>query len=360
VAVVTSLAGQKVLITGGTGSLGKALVRRLLSGRHGELDRITVLSRDETKQYALRLEITQLGAATDDISYRRAHKLLDFRIGDVRNEAAVRDAVRGQNVIVNAAAMKQVPTCEYFPHEAALTNVIGAEHIVRAVRDVGTKSVHTVVGVSTDKACEPVNVMGMTKALQERIFGCANLRSEGARFVVVRYGNVLASRGSVIPLFREQILSGGPLTITNPCMTRFWLSLDNAVDLILAAASSALPGETWIPRPPAAKIIDLARAMIGERCIDLVTVGVRPGEKVHESLISGEEGGRTRLVSPTRIVSDCYYAIAPILPELKNPIHNGPVLGRSYTSNDDLMDIAGVSALLERQRLRVEDDPCAS
>lgn len=339
--------GQNVLITGGTGSLGKVLIRRLLSGEQGTPNRITVLSRDEAKQHALRVEYQNKRAATDDVVYQRFRDLLDFRIGDVRSESSVRDAVRGQTIVVNAAALKQVPTCEYFPYEAVLTNVGGAEHIVRAVRDVGD-SVRTVVGVSTDKACEPVNAMGMTKALQERIFARANLQSAGARFVLVRYGNVLASRGSVLPLFREQILAGGPVTITDDRMTRFLLSLDEAVDLIVAAIAQGLPGETWIPRLPAARVIDVARAMIGDRAIQLETIGVRPGEKLHESLVSDEEGHRTRATGE-------HYVVAPLLPELRSKEHEGPVLGRAYASSDDLLDAAGVAALLARKRLRIED-----
>ncbi|MDP2342917.1 MAG: polysaccharide biosynthesis protein [Deltaproteobacteria bacterium] len=344
---MTSVDGRNVLITGGTGSLGKVLVRRLLSGQHGTPNRITVLSRDEAKQHAMRVEYQNRRAATDDVVYRRFRDLLDFRIGDVRNECSVRDAVRGQHIVVNAAALKQVPTCEYFPYEAVLTNVGGAEHLSRAVREVGV-DVDVVVGISTDKACEPVNVMGMTKALQERIFARANLQSEGTRFILVRYGNVLASRGSVLPLFREQILSGGPVTITDERMTRFLLSLDQAVDLVIAAVAAALPGETWIPRLPAARVVDVARAMIGERAIKLEKIGVRPGEKLHESLVSDEEGHRTRASGP-------HYVVAPLLPELRTPVHEGSVLGRPYTSNDELLDAAGVVALLERQRLRIED-----
>jgi UDP-glucose 4-epimerase len=346
-AEVKSFDRKNVLITGGTGSLGKVLLRRLLKSDDGTPSRITILSRDEAKQHQLRLEYQQRRAATDDVVYRRFKDLLDFRIGDVRDECSVRDAVRGQHIVVNAAALKQVPTCEYFPYEAVQTNVGGAEHLARAVRDVGV-SVEVVVGVSTDKACEPVNVMGMTKALQERIFARANLQSGGTRFVLVRYGNVLASRGSVLPLFREQILSGGPVTITDERMTRFLLSLDEAVDLVADAVAGALPGETWIPRLPAARVVDVARAMIAARPIAIEYVGVRPGEKLHESLISEEEGHRTRLRGER-------YVVAPLLPELRAKLHEGEALGRPYTSNDEVLDAAGVAALLAQKRLRVED-----
>ena len=196
------------------------------------------------------------------------------------------------DIVFNAAALKQVPTCEYFPYEAVQTNIAGAENIVRAIRDL-TLPVETVVGISTDKAVKPVNVMGMTKSIQERILMCANLAAPKTRFIVVRYGNVLASRGSVVPPFHEQIRNGGPVTITHRDMTRFLLSLEEAVDLIFAAVRKARPGETFIPRIPSARMIDVAAALIGDRRIDTVVTGIRPGEKLHEILVSEEESHRT-------------------------------------------------------------------
>ena len=194
----------------------------------------------------MRLDYQNRKAATDDITYHNFQQLLEFRIGDVRDFGSIASALRDADVVVNAAAMKQVPACEYIPSEAVLTNKLGAENIVRAIQE-HTLLVETVVGISTDKACKPVNAMGMTKALQERIFIHGNLRCPGTRFVCVRYGNVLASRGSVIPLFHEQIRAGGPVTITTADMTRFLISLDDAVDTVFAALTKAGPGRDFRP-----------------------------------------------------------------------------------------------------------------
>jgi UDP-glucose 4-epimerase len=343
------LEGKRILITGGTGSLGKVLLRRLLSGETGNPAQIVVLSRDEAKQHAIRVEYQQRRSATDEVIYRNFMERLAFRIGDVRDYSSVCAALQGVDIVFNAAALKQVPTCEYFPFEAVQTNVAGAENLVRAIRDLRLP-VETVVGVSTDKAVKPVNVMGMTKALQERIFARANLEAPQTRFVIVRYGNVLASRGSVIPLFHEQIRRGGPVTLTDAAMTRFLLSLDEAVDLIFAAVRGARRGETYIPRVPAARITDVARALIGERPIETVISGIRPGEKMHEILVSEEEAHRT-------VRRGEHYVIAPILPELQAEPPAGRALQNEYSSADDLLDYAGVVDLLRRRRLMVDDAP---
>ena len=260
------LKGKRVLITGGTGSLGQVLGRRLLSGEMGQPAKIVVFSRDEAKQHAMRVAYLHQHAVTDEVIYHNFRELLEFRIGDVRDFHSVASALRGADVVFNAAALKQVPTCEYFPYEAVTTNVGGPENIVRAIQE-HEMPVETVIGISTDKACKPVNVMGMTKAIQERVFIQANMRCQNTRFVCVRYGNVLASRGSVIPLFHEQIRGGGPVTITTTDMTRFLLSLDQAVDTVFAALSEARRGETYIPRVPSALVVDIAESLIGERPI---------------------------------------------------------------------------------------------
>src|SRR5690349_15719228 len=254
------LDGKHIVVTGGTGSLGKVLIRRLLGGEMGRPRRITVFSRDEAKQHDMRLHYRNRVVATHEIVYRNFSELLTFVIGDVRDYHSLASVFRTADVVVNAAALKQVPTCEYFPYEAVQTNITGPENIIRAIRELRLP-IETVVGVSTDKACKPVNVMGMTKALQERLFISANLYSPNTRFVCVRYGNVLASRGSVIPLFHDQIRSGGPVTITTADMTRFLLSLDDAVDVIFAAVKTANRGETYIPRVPAAKVTDIAEIL---------------------------------------------------------------------------------------------------
>ena len=346
------LEGKRVLITGGTGSLGKVLTRRILNGEVGHPAKVIIFLRDEAKQHFIRVEYGNRVAATDEIIYRNFQRLLEFRIGDIRNYGSVASVLRDADIVVNAAAMKQVPTCEYFPDEAVRTNVGGAENIVRAIQE-HTLPVETVVGVSTDKACKPVNVMGMTKALQERIFVQANMRCPGTRFVCTRYGNVLASRGSVIPLFHEQIRSGGPVTITTPDMTRFLLTLDDAVDIIFAAIGEARHGETFVPRAPSARIADVATALIGGRPVRQITTGIRPGEKVHEIMVSDEEAHRT-------VRRGRWFVIRPMLPEVGNgggEAGDGVgCLEDAYSSEDDVMSIDKTTAMLRAQRLMLEDN----
>jgi UDP-glucose 4-epimerase len=341
------LKDKRVLVTGGTGSLGKVLVRRLLTGEMGVPKQIVVFSRDEAKQHSMRLAFQRLRTATDEVIYHNFEQLLQFRIGDVRDPHSVSTALRHADVVFNAAALKQVPSCEYFPYEAVQTNIDGAENIIRAIREHNL-AVDTVVGVSTDKACKPVNVMGMTKAVQERLFVRANLDGGETRFICVRYGNVLASRGSVIPLFHEQIRRGGPVTITTSDMTRFLLSLEQAVDTIFAALKEAERGETYIPRVPSARVTDIAGALIGGRDIETVVTGIRPGEKVHEILVSEEEAYRT-------IARGNYYVIQPMLPELRSSEETKNAIGKEYSSADDLMNKDEVTELLTRHKLMVGD-----
>jgi len=343
------LEDKRVLITGGTGSLGQVLVHRLLMGDLGKPRKIIVFSRDEAKQHAMRVEYLHRRSATDEVIYRNFEQLLEFRIGDVRDFHSVSAVLRDADVVLNAAALKQVPTCEYYPYEAVQTNVGGPENIIRAIREHHLP-VLAVVGISTDKACKPVNVMGMTKAVQERVFIRANLDCPQTRFVCVRYGNVLASRGSVIPLFHEQIRSGGPVTITTPEMTRFLLSLDQAVDTVFSALGEAKRGETYIPRIPSAKMMDVASVLIGDRPIQTVFTGIRPGEKIHEILVSEEERYRTVERGP-------FYAILPILPELRSPNEVVQPLEDEYSSAQHVMDRMAVHALLRHHRLMLEDVP---
>lgn len=330
--------GKRILVTGGTGSLGQALVRRLLTGELGLPAKIVVFSRDEAKQHYMRLSYLNRRAATDEVIYRNFKELLMFRIGDVRDYSSVLQAVREADIIFHAAALKQVPTCEYFPFQAVQTNIVGPHNLIRAVRENNTP-VEVIVGISTDKACKPINVMGMTKALQERLFVEANIDCPHTRFVCVRYGNVIASRGSVVPLFLDQISSGGPVTITMKEMTRFLLTLDQAVDTVFAAARSALPGETYIPQAPAARVIDLAEALIDGRAIPLVSTGIRPGEKIHEILVSEEECYRT-------IERSGYYVIRPMLPELVSDADCEPALTGEYSSANVTLDQTGLKELL--------------
>lgn len=358
---------QRVLITGGTGSLGKTLVKRLLSGKNGVPEKIIVFSRDEAKQHFMRVEYLNARSATDEVIYSNFQRKVEFRIGDVRSQNSVDRAVRDSTMVINAAALKQVPSCEYFVEEAVQTNVLGPCNIVRATEG---SDVHTVIGVSTDKACKPVNAMGMTKAVQEKVFISANIRPQAWRlsgpgrnrkFACVRYGNVLASRGSVVPLFHDQIRKGGPVTITSRDMTRFLLPLERAVDTIVAAVVYASPGEIFVPVVPSANVLDVAMAIIGPRTIKVEDVGIRPGEKMHEILVSEEECGRAQCLE-TEIEGDQYYVVAPALPELNTSYKLGDRtaydLPGEYSSASLPMSFKQTTEMLEKNDLlKIEDEP---
>jgi UDP-glucose 4-epimerase len=345
----TPFEGRRILITGGTGSLGRAFARRILAGEWGRSARLTILSRDEAKQYDMHLAFRHLQTATTEIIYKDADKVLNFRIGDVRDYFAVANALRDVDIVFNAAALKQIPSCEYFPYEAVETNIRGAENIVRAIENL-CLPVHTVVGVSTDKACKPVNVMGMTKAIQERLFISGNLRAPKTRFICVRYGNVLGSRGSVVPLFHRQIKAGGPVTITASEMTRFFLSLNRAVDTIVDAFRLGNRGEIFIPRVPAYRVTTLAKALIESRDINLVEVGIRPGEKTHEILVAEDEVCRT-------VSRDSYYVVRPLLPEIGELRIMELAIKGEYSSKSEIMNLEETRAMLKSNGLLVEDNP---
>jgi UDP-glucose 4-epimerase len=332
------LEGKRILVTGGTGSLGQTLVRRLRTSEMGRPANITVFSRDEAKQHYMRLDYMHKKAATDDVIYQNSQDLLNFRIGDIRDYSAVVAAVADADVVFNAAALKQVPSCEYFPFEAVQTNVIGANNVVRSIRE-NRLPVEIVIGVSTDKACKPINVMGMTKALQERIFIEANRDSRDTRFMCVRYGNVIASRGSIVPLFLEQVQQDKPLTVTLPEMTRFLLSLDKAVDTIFAAIKGGNRGETYVPKVASAKMVDVAKALMGKKELSIVFTGIRPGEKVHEIMVSEEECFRT-------VEREDFYAILPVLPELRVDQEVENALDGEYSSKDNNLEIPAIRELL--------------
>lgn len=271
------LAGRTVLITGGTGSFGQAAARVLLAAGCAE---IRIFSRDELKQHDMRQELHEPN--------------LRFHIGDVRDPESLEPAVRGADFVFHAAALKQVPSCEFFPMQAVLTNVVGTHNVIESAKRQG---VERVVCLSTDKAAYPINAMGMTKALTEKIAqASARLRSQGDPVVaVVRYGNVLFSRGSVIPLFVDQIKRGRPLTITDPGMTRFLLPLPTAIDLVLFALAAAKPGDLFIRKAPACTIGDLAKALQELLGSDVAqtTIGMRHGEKLYETLATREELSRS-------------------------------------------------------------------
>ena len=278
--------GKRVLVTGGTGSFGHQIVDRLLEEGPAE---IRIFSRDEDKQVRMSEE------------YGMGHQYprkagMNFVIGDVRNQNSVRAAVRGIDVIFHAAALKQVPLCEYHVWEAVQTNVIGAQNVIQAALE---ENVEKVVAVSTDKAVKPVNAMGMTKSIQEKLFTAANFHKSGKKtvFLCVRYGNVVGSRGSVIPLFKRQIEAGGPITITDRRMTRFMLTLPQAIELVFHAVTKGIGGETFVLKIPAALVTDVAEVLIEslslEQRVAVEVVGVRPGEKIHEVLVSEAEAVRT-------------------------------------------------------------------
>ena len=340
--------GADILILGGTGSLGQRLFHRILSGELGDPASITIFSRDEAKQHRMRLDIRHLASATDDVIYRESAERVRFAIGDVRNYSELKRNVDRAGVIFHAAALKQVPTCEYFGAAAVDTNIYGAINLARVLRE-GVREEKSVIGVSTDKACKPVNVMGMTKAVQERIILQANLDSPWARAVNVRYGNVMASRGSAIPFFIDLIRSEKPVPITDPRMTRFLMTLDQSVDLIFNAFRYANPGETYLPIVPAAKVVDMARAVARNPEYPIYTTGIRPGEKIHEILLSEEE-----IAHSTRRRDDL--VILPILPELRRdePNSDGLPFEGEYTSAMNNVGYDDLVNLLSRNGLTVD------
>lgn len=339
---------KTVVITGGTGSLGSTIVHRVLAGELGTPRKVIVFSRDETKQHQMRMAYLHKLVATDEVIYRNFMNVLEFRIGDIRSYSDVCSILRDADVVVNAAALKQVPACEYFPVQALMTNCMGAANIVRAIEE-NRYPVDTAVSISTDKACKPVNVMGLTKSLQERIFTAANILNPDTRFICVRYGNVLVSRGSVIPLFHDQIRNGGPITVTVPEMTRFLLSLDQAVDTVVEALRYAKSGETFVPDAPSVNMMNLAKALIGDRGIEIKITGIRPGEKMHEIMVSEEEANHC-------VRRGDYYAIRPMLPELCLNAEAEPnALTKEFSSADRVLNFDGTVMLLKKHRLMVED-----
>jgi len=341
-----NLEGKRILVTGGTGSLGKTLVSRLLTGEMGTPESITVFSRDEAKQHYMRLEYLERETATDDVIYQNSRDRLNFRIGDVRDYSALVAAMRDADVVFNAAALKQVPSCEYFPFEAVLTNIYGAANIVRAVRE-NNLHIEKVIGISTDKACKPINVMGMTKALQERVLIEANRDCASTKFNCVRYGNVIASRGSIIPLFVEQIKNDQPITITLAEMTRFLLSLNRAVDTVFEAVKTDERGETFVPKVASAKISDVALALMGDKQLPMIFTGIRPGEKVHEIMVSEEECFRT-------VERGEYYVILPVLPELRTEQDMKPALANEYSSRDNNLSVEELRELLQNSSQEIK------
>jgi UDP-N-acetylglucosamine 4,6-dehydratase len=308
------LNGSTILLTGGTGSFGNAFVERMIRDHPGAV--VRVFSRDELKQSEMQTRFAGRGD-------------LRFFVGDVRNRSRLARAMHGANIVVHAAAMKQVPACEYNPFEAVQTNVLGSQHIVDAAIDSGVRQV---VALSTDKAVNPVNLYGATKLCQEKLIVQGNAYASHSNTVLscVRYGNVVGSRGSVVPVFRTQV-SEGRLTITDDRMTRFWITLDQAVDLVLFALEHAVGGEVFIPKIPSIRITDLAEAMGPGLPIEIV--GIRPGEKLHEVLITTDESRHTIDAGEVYVVlpEHPWWAAAPGWLEGK-PLPDG----FSYTSDTNV------------------------
>ncbi|MFZ2488895.1 MAG: polysaccharide biosynthesis protein [Anaerolineae bacterium] len=307
---------KTLLITGGTGTFGNAVLRRFLNT---DIAEIRVFSRDEKKQHDMRLEY--------------AHPKLKFTIGDVRRPESLQDAMVGVDFVFHAAALKQVPSCEFYPMEALMTNAVGAENVMNAAMTAGVKNV---IVLSTDKAAYPINAMGISKAMMEKL-AVAKARVAAARgctINITRYGNVMASRGSVIPLFIDQIKAGKPLTVTDPQMTRFMMSIEDAVDLVLYAFEQGQPGDLFVQKAPAATVETLAQAM--QRVFNVANpiqvIGTRHGEKQFETLLTREEmiravdhGNYYRIPADTRDLNyDAYFTqgIEPLSQQEDYNSHN--------------------------------------
>lgn len=322
---------KTLLITGGTGSFGNAVLRRFLDS---DLREIRIFSRDEKKQ--------------DDMRIKYNNSKLKFYIGDVRDYQSVLNSVRGVDFIYHAAALKQVPSCEFHPLEAVKTNVLGTENVLEAAISCGVKRV---ICLSTDKAVYPINAMGISKAMMEKVVVAKSRISNSTVICATRYGNVMASRGSVIPLFVDQIRVGKPITITDPNMTRFMMTLDDAVDLVLYAFEHGSPGEIFVQKAPAATVETLARAILelmGKPEHPVRIIGTRHGEKLYEALLSREEmacaedhGGYYRVPPDGRDLNYAKYM------EMGEQRLTQTTHGEDYNShNTERLDVEGMKALL--------------
>ena len=322
---MSQLDGASVLITGGTGSLGKSLVDHLL--KDTKVRRIAIFSRDELKQQHLRLQ------------FQNDPRLRWF-LGDVRDLDRLKRAFHGVDFVIHAAALKQVDTGEYNPMEFIKTNVLGSQNVIDASIDTGVKRV---VALSTDKASSPINLYGATKLTADKLFVAANNYSYtyGTTFSVVRYGNVMGSRGSVIPFFQEIAAQGKPLPITDLRMTRFWISLESAVKFVIDSLEMMTGGELYVPKIPSMRIIDLAHAVSPEAKLE--EIGMRPGEKLHEEMISADDSRRT-------IILENRYVVTPVVAEwgYKPPEGSRMPEGQAYRSdtNDIWMDQAAMISFI--------------
>ncbi len=316
-----NLSGRRIMIFGGTGSLGRALVRRLSSDNE-----LILFSRDEAKHWTIK---NQLGP----------EEKVKFVVGDIRDAARVEEALLRFNpdALIIASALKQVDTCEMSPFESVQTNILGIRNVVDGVARQTHRltNLDAVLMVSTDKACAPANVYGMCKAIAERMVTSESLGFDRPRFVGVRYGNVLESRGSIIPLFRHQAEFGDALTVTHPEMTRFIMTLDQSIDLIVATILGAKSGEMWLPKLKAMNIMDLAEIFSERYSKPIKVVGIRPGEKLHEDLISRPESLRVRY-------EDGFYKMSPAH-------FNIPIDAKifDYASNQDVLPKADLASYLD-------------
>ena len=332
-ASLVSLDNASILVTGGTGSFGKAFVKTVLE-RYPNIKRLVIFSRDELKQFEMAQQFSE-----------KEYPAIRYFIGDVRDERRLRRALEGIDIVIHAAALKQVPAAEYNPFECIKTNVLGAQNVIEAALDSG---VRRVVALSTDKAAAPINLYGATKLCSDKLFVAAN-NIRGTRdisFSVVRYGNVMGSRGSVIPFFMEKRKTG-VLPITDPEMTRFNITLDDAVNMVLWSIENAWGGEILVPKIPSYRITDLARA-IGPDC-DYPVVGIRPGEKLHEEMITPSDSYHTADLGR-------YYAILPMGTSY-NPVeyceaHNARMVqpGFCYNSgtNEHFLTVAELGRLITK------------
>jgi UDP-N-acetylglucosamine 4,6-dehydratase len=320
---MSQLDGASVLITGGTGSLGKALVEYLL--RETNVCRIAIFSRDELKQQDLRAQFQ------DDPRLR-------WFLGDVRDLDRLKRAFHGVDYIIHAAALKQVDTGEYNPMEFIKTNVLGSQNVIDASIDAGVKRV---VALSTDKASSPINLYGATKLTADKLFVAANNYSftYGTTFSVVRYGNVMGSRGSVIPFFQEIAAQGKPLPITDLRMTRFWISIESAVKFVIDSLEMMRGGELYVPRIPSMKIVDLANAVVpGAK---LIEIGMRPGEKLHEEMISADDSRRT-------FILENRFVVTPVVAEWGYKPPKGSRMPEGYAYRSDTNDLWVSEADIQR------------
>lgn len=327
-----------VLITGGTGSLGNALTERLLA-EDKPPEKIIIFSRDERKQYEMRLRFQNLTIGIlDDAIYFDFNERVQFVLGDIRDYRSIREAIRGVDVVFHAAAIKHVPVAEYNTFEAIKTNVIGAENLVSAIIE-SDEPIESVIGISTDKACNPGCAYGASKMLMERIFIGANLRTDYTRFVLTRYGNVMGSTGSVLPLFKSQIENKKPITVTDSRMTRYLVTKEHSVNTVFAAYEHGFRGDIYVPVMPSAKIINIARCMTQGTEHGYKIVGIRPGEKLHEVLVSEEEMNWTTFDKE-------HFIIRSMLPELGGDAIGVPVDAR------DMKEYSSQNSLVCRERLR--------